>query len=160
MCRRAYWMGNARVVQRPDVRWTRTCRTFEAPCVGVHQAVHLAGRPPPRPPDGAAVRIPAVGQSSWPRSEWPSARADRRVEWPSAGRRLSRTCVQTCKHKLIGATANMLRGPFWSLFWSFNWIFYSIISSISSKIIQCCQQWHVLFKILSISIKKFLIQRI
>jgi hypothetical protein len=40
------------------------------------------------------------------------------------------------KHKLIGATANMLRGPFWSPFWSFNGIFYSIISSISSKIVQ------------------------
>jgi hypothetical protein len=36
------------------------------------------------------------------------------------------------KHKLIGATADMLRGPFWS----FNRIFYSIISSISSKIVQ------------------------
>jgi hypothetical protein len=44
--------------------------------------------------------------------------------------------VSLDKHKLIGATVDMLRGPFWSPFGSINGIFYSIISSISSKIVQ------------------------
>jgi hypothetical protein len=44
--------------------------------------------------------------------------------------------VDTGIHELIGATGDILRGPFWSPFQNFNGIFYSIISSISSKLVQ------------------------
>jgi hypothetical protein len=45
-------------------------------------------------------------------------------------------CKRLGTNELIGATGDILRGPFWNLFQNFNGIFYSIISSISSKLVQ------------------------
>jgi hypothetical protein len=55
------------------------------------------------------------------------------------------------KHKLIGAKVNILRvlfGVLFGIFW--NILENNFINFIKTclKNIQCCQQWHILFKIL------------